>query len=465
MKKLNYLFIAICSSTILFNSCTLFDVVDELPPNAMTPENVIYNEKSAENVMIGCYGEFRKWGYNDALLWSGSCQAGLLKEGERDNLSFTGETSYMANEIGEGTQQAGYFWEAFYKTIDRVNNLEEILNGTAEAVVNKEAKERILGEARFLRAHTYLHLLRNFAYFWDLDSEYGVVLRTEPSSTKNISMARSSVKDVYHFILEDLDYAIKHAPVFKKEGNYRGNRLAALALKARVLMDIGQYKEAALLADEVIKNNDGVVLEGTYADCFAKNHDSKELIFGRKLDAEAIRYDNQKWIFKNSGLILSDMAINLLKDDPRYTAIAGTAISDDEVIGMRLMKSWNEQSDFGTIFIRLSEMYLIKAEGLIRSGSNIQEGVNALNTIRQRAGITTPLQVAPKEQLLNTVFSEILTELSFENGHEWIAMIRFDKVASYKPGVDDRNRWMTAIPSSEIEYNYLCKQNPHYISR
>lgn len=460
---MNYkIFLSIILVTLI-TSCSLVNVVDELPPHALVPENVIFNEESAEKLLLGVYSDFRVRGYNDALVWAHACASGFFKEGVRDNMSFFGEGSFMGNDIAESNQQASYFWSSFYKTVNYVNYFENALDQVSNDVVLESRKNEMLGEARFIRAHAYLYILKYFGYFWDLNSEYGVVLRKEPSTTNNISMARSSVMDTYKFILEDLDFAIQHAPKFNKELNFRGNQLAALALKARVLLDMGNLKEAAKIAQEVIDNTEGVQLEIDYESCFSKNHDSNELIFGRKLDKEAMRYDKQKWIFKGGGLVLSDLAIDLLEDDPRYKHIADSVIADEKFIGMKILKAWNTTDDFGTIFIRLSEIYLIKAEALIRSEENLQEGINALNIIRSRAGITTPLQVASKEALLTTVLNEIFTELSFENGHEWTAMVRFNKVSEYKPNIKDSNRWVCALPSSETSYNYLAKQNPYYV--
>lgn len=464
MKKILYILLI----SLLFTSCSLVDVMDELPPHAMVPENVINDEKSAESLLIGIYSEFRNRGYNDALVWAPASAAGFLKEGVRENMSFVGEHSFMGNEIGPETTQSGHLWTSWSKTVNYVNYFEKALATVGDDIVNETSRKKFLGEARFIRAHANLYLLTYFGYFWDINSEYGIVLRKEPSTTNNLSQARSTVRETYDFIISDLEYASQHAPAFDKDINYRGSSLAAKALLARVLLYVKEYDRAIEYAQEVIKNQDGVVLEENYKDVFSKNLASSEHIFARKLDAEAIRFDNQKWSFQNAGLVLSDLAESLLKDDPRYSTIADSANMNDpytkemKYFGQKVMKAWNAKDDFGTVFIRLSEMYLILAECYVES-NKLDEAVKNLNVLRARAGAAAIQTLGSKESALDAVLQETFAELSFEIGHEWYTMVRMGKVADFKVGIEDFNRWVCAIPSSESKYNILALQNPYYI--
>lgn len=81
---------------------------------------------------------------------------------------------------------------------------------------------------------SHSNLLRYFGYSWDLDSPYGVILRTAPSTVSNIAAPRASVKDSYDCILEDCDYAIANGP--DANPNYYTNKWVAKGLKARGLI-------------------------------------------------------------------------------------------------------------------------------------------------------------------------------------------------------------------------------------
>ncbi len=468
-KYMNYFKYILLVLAGAVSSCSLVDVMDELPPHALVPENVINDEKSTDKLLIGAYSEMRGRAYNDALVWAPSCAAGFFKEGVRDNMSFVGEQSFMGNEISASTTQTGHLWTGMSKTVNYVNYFEKALATTDNNTVTEEAKKRMLGEARFLRAHANLYLLTYFGYFWDMNSPLGIVLRKEASSTKDLSKERSSVKESYEFILEDLMYANEYAPEYELENNYRGSRLAAKALLARTHLYMGNFELAAKYAKEVMDNTDGVGLEGNYAEVFKKNLTAKEMIFGRKLDTEAKRYDNQKWSFQNAGLVLSDLAVQLLKDDPRYKLNTDSAIMEDyytgekKFYGMKTLKTWNDKAEFGTVFIRLAEMHLIYAEALIRSNQNLSEAADMINILRKRAGRTDLLSVTDQSTMKEELLNEIFHELSFEIGHEWYAMVRMNKVADFKPAITDPNRWVCAIPNAEISYNILARQNPYYI--
>ena len=83
-------------------------------------------------------------------------------------------------------------------------------------------------------------------------------------------------------------------------------------------------------------------------------------------------------------------------------------------------KLLNDANDMPVIFSRVSELYLIKAEALYRSGSSISEAYAPIRKLRERAGAEIILP-ANNEELETAIFNEWMLELSFENWHEWFA--------------------------------------------
>ena len=56
-------------------------------------------------------------------------------------------------------------------------------------------------------------------------------------------------------------------------------------------------------------------------------------------------------------------------------------------------------------------------------------------------------------------------ELAYENGSEWFAGIRFDKIKTVKPTVTSSDQYILPIPLTEIQANSaltLADQNPGY---
>ena len=66
---------------------------------------------------------------------------------------------------------------------------------------------------------------------------------------------------------------------------------------------------------------------------------------------------------------------------------------------------------------------------------------------------------------MDEIYNEIIAELVFENGSEWFAGIRFDKITEVKPTVTSSDKYILPIPLREIESNFAIDfedQNPGY---
>ena len=126
-------------------------------------------------------------------------------------------------------------FNAFYVVINRANYALE--NLPLVEGLSDELLTQYMGEARFLRAFAYFHLVRMYG---------GVPLRI--SFETPLDLPRASVMDIYHQIDEDLTEASEMLP-WKTEGENwgRANRVAAKLLLARVYATIA----SAALAGEV----------------------------------------------------------------------------------------------------------------------------------------------------------------------------------------------------------------------
>lgn len=142
-------------------------------------------------------------------------------------------------------------------------------------------RAEVLGEIAYLRALAYFNVLVRYCEFWDMNSEYGVVMRNEAPSVSNALKARSSVADSYQYILDQLEIAIEKAPDWKKLS--QASKEAAKALKARVLLYAGKYTEAVAAVNDAIDTN-APLPEANYGDVFDKFSTTKEILFARVFD-------------------------------------------------------------------------------------------------------------------------------------------------------------------------------------
>ena len=123
------------------------------------------------------------------------------------------------------------WWENAYE-INRV--LNEFLEGMGASSFSAQYKDERIAEARFLRAFNYFFMVKRYG---------GVPLilnsqkMSDPSS--ELFAKRNTEKEVYDFILSEMDDIVGKLPVRAQTELGRPSRGAAMALKARAALYAG----------------------------------------------------------------------------------------------------------------------------------------------------------------------------------------------------------------------------------
>ncbi len=438
-------------SALLFTSCELTDVINQNPPNHLVPENVLQNEGDATALLNGVYSTIISYSSAHYYMYSELIPAGM--SGAMSTIGTgSANTQFTTNTLLFDNSNVNSFWIIIYQVINGTNNVIKLVDQMPDNLFELKSKKEIVGEAHFLRAMATFEALRYFGEFYDLGSRYGVILRDEPVNFVTRDKKRSSVQESYTMILDDLDKAIADAPEFSV--SYRGSKTAAKALKARVLLFMGRYQEAASVAAEVIADNKRS-LESTFANVFNKGLTSSEMILMTHRHANSDTEDNNRKRFY-AGRTGTTWLPGYMNGDPRQAvSYSGTTI----------LKTNHVATYRPTYFLRLAEMYLIRAEALAMSGASLEEIKQPLNVIRLRAGIGVS-QATTLEAVKNDIFAEYVRELVFENGSEWFAAIRFNKIMQLKPSITSVNQFILPIPENEIIGNGALSnsdQNQGYI--
>ena len=266
--------IKIVTATLLlsvFGMLISCDIDNIQPENQLTAENAIRNEASAQMVLNGIYDSGRDFSLSSFPLY-------LAAYGNEGRISgqLTGGTGFNTNEVPTSNQFLTNLYNGHYKIINLSNFLIQSLEAGKAVGISDTRKNEMIAEAKFQRAFAYFNLLRYFGQFYDMNSAYGVVVRTD-FATKLEAKPRNTVQEVYDLIYADLDFAVANGPVFV-EHFYSGS-LAAKALLAKVELYRGNFDAAATLADEVINNAEGYALEPAYAAIFSNSFNSSEVIF------------------------------------------------------------------------------------------------------------------------------------------------------------------------------------------
>ncbi|WP_166670814.1 RagB/SusD family nutrient uptake outer membrane protein [Olivibacter sp. XZL3] len=228
MKPFQYLFIVM----LFLAGCA--KTLEEVPSDRLSEENFYQTEQDAEAAVNAIYAPFRELGYYGGfyMLLTESCSDYANGRG-----SFAPVSEYNGLD-GANIARAETIWTLAYRAILRANT---VLDKVPNIAMDEAGKAALLAEARFLRALAYFDLVRNFA---------GVPLRQ--SLNDPTDMPRSSVEEVYQFIIADLEIAGNDLPNIATVPG-RPSALAAKTLLAYVYLTLENWEAARDLSNEVIR--------------------------------------------------------------------------------------------------------------------------------------------------------------------------------------------------------------------
>ena len=230
------------------------------------------------------------------------------------------------------------------------------------------------------------------------------------------------------------------------------------------------YADVVTLANDIIANP-AYTLETTMKDLFqVKGLTSKEVILG------ATPYPNQvarKAVYEfvqSSVYIVTPGFRNLLNTDPRKTWMytKATSSSQASIRDSFYLTKYNGPKVEDSYVFRLTEIYLMKAEALVRSGGSMTEAKNILKNIEGRAGVTDFAAIdnaTTADQLLLEIYREVSRNMVAEDGIEWFSLLRFpfDTVKQLRPTIKDQKQYILPIPTTEFQLNpSIGPQNPGY---
>lgn len=450
----NKIYIKLVAVTLLF--LTACNSLDDLGPTFRLEEDkAITNAGSAESVLAGVYVQLRPFQfiyYHNIIHARMGITYGVPFWAAPNDLDKN--TPFTNNSSIQG------YYAGLYKIIQEANLfIENVSKVEASKLGGDAAKNNFIGEARFLRAFAHFNLLRGFGYHFDTNSEFGVALRKEAARGPE-PLPRNTVAETYAFIYEDLDYAIANCTA---SVGYKGNKQAALGLKAKAKLYEGDFAAAATLAKQLIDNPGSRALIADYKDNFSKYNansqtatnaaESRELLFGPYGNAQ----ERVSLGARTNGSIYQGLA----GADPRAGVNKGFAFLSfsPRVTALNTL-----------IFLRMAEVYLIHAEATARATNSVDAaGLASLNAVRARVGLAAAAP-ANVTAFLEAIRLEKLLELYAEQGEEFFDLVRYEKLgnitaSTVKPSMTNANFYVLPIPDSETQieaYKGIVKQNPGY---
>jgi hypothetical protein len=463
------LFAIIISSALL--SCKKFLDIDP-PVTKLESGNVFLNDNTANAVVAGIYSRL-----NGDGIFSGRTSLSTIMGLSADEFRLiTGSENELFDQSYANALnvRSNIFWSRFYQVIVPCNTTLKGLQ--ASTGLTPAVRNQLMGE---------MYFLRSFLYFYLTEIHGGVPLVLGDDYNENSSIARSTKDQVYTQILSDLSQAeqllsnnyLNASLTGPGSERIRPIKPAALALQARVYLYQQKWKEAEEKASAVIGNK-ALFDTVSVGSVFLKN--SKETIWQLYRGNSDNTEDANFFIIRDQpspfNPVFIDPGLVSLFDkskDHRFERWIGSVT--DPVSGdpyyfpykYHALPNETPETEEYLMVLRLSELYLIRAEARARQGLT---GTSAedLNLIRKRAGLD-PITSSNPASLLNAIEIERQMELVSEWGHRWLDLKRTGRIDAVmgsatpiKGGTWSNFKQYFNIPLSEIEANGKLIQNQGY---
>ena len=485
--KYSYKLLIITAIAMLFVACSE-DFLNQVPRLSQSNELSLSTYEGLQTATIGAYSELSSpdW-YGCSFVIIADLKGGNAKRGPINSGRF--ENEYLWNNSPSNTSG---LWDNAYFVIACANNvINAIDDGFTQAGITQEQIGQLKGECLFLRALAHWDLVRIYSQPYAAGTGnmgVPVILVTE-----NGYPARNTVGEVYQRVVTDLT----DAATLLTEDNPRGGDAAwattwaAKAVLAKVSLYMGQWQQAADMASDVIANSGSALFSASdyttwdNGGYWGSGGAGSEILF--QVDGSqgnSARGGNNFWevisyLLNPDGygdVAASQDLLDLYEtDDVRADLFRSPAAHPTTSWTLKYPSRMGGTPpvEFNTPVIRLAEMYLIRAEALIK-GATIagKTALDDLNEIRTHRGLSAAT-VAPA---LNDIYKERRRELCFE-GNELFdlartqrSLVRVDYNGSMRkdvPFVANGNAienylWAMPIPQSECDANVNMAQNPEY---
>ncbi|WP_347158662.1 RagB/SusD family nutrient uptake outer membrane protein [Pontibacter chitinilyticus] len=461
----------------------------DVAPEGQTPsENFFTNQAQAIQAVSSIYGNLK--GFNViAFPW---LAVTTIASDNAEKGSVPGDAGFLDTfddfTLTSTEGQLNGFWEGQYQGINLAN---QVISNVPLINMDENLKARLIAEAKFLRAFHYFNLVRTFG---------GVPLRTsvpvgdEEETPEQLNPARATKEEVYNQIVSDLQEAINVLPANYDAANIgRATKAAALTLLAKVQLYQKNWNEVLSLTQQVMGM--GFALTPNYHDIFTiAGENNAESIF--EIQAQTFPGNcgaaNSQWAevqgVRNQfgwGFVepTEDLVNAFEEGDERLDAtilFRGEETAEgDKITESAPNPRYNQKAyvpsyvtqecgygrDQNIHILRYAEVLLMHAEAANELGQT-QEALNALNMVRNRAGLAD-VTTTDQQELRQIIWHERRVELALENGDRFFDLVRQGRAAEVlqalgKHFVEGKNE-IYPIPQRQIDLSGgVLTQNPGY---
>jgi hypothetical protein len=441
-------YIFLIAFTLGQTACDSF--LDVKPRESVSDDATIVDKISAETAIRGVYSALASNGYYGTTFQSIGYLSG-------DNIQWTGSQSqvqeFINHQVNADNSTISGAWVAIYNTINRANNVIDKVPAVTDPSLTQELKNKIVGEAYFIRALAYFDLARTFG---------GVPIITKPTITPadNRGIPRSSVEETYAQVISDLETA--EPLLLQTTDRYRATQKTVWALRARYHLYRGEWQQAEAYADKLISDTNYKLLKpfnAFFADNARGTEESIfEVFYNGTTEVNAHRNQWQPQANGGTRQWAPNAALVALLSDPSTAGNRAPLIAQDNQNRWYGNLYYRTPASDPTYVIRIAELYLIRAEARAQQGK-LEEAISDLNAVRDRAGLA-PIEVSTQDVILLAIENERRLEFALEP-HRWFDLVRTGRAATVL-NVTDPNRYVLPIPVDQLLADDALEQNPGY---
>jgi len=233
MKTILYKTFIVILSVSLFYSCE--DILDTELKGSYTTETFFVSE---ENAIMAVNAAYRPLSFatDGREIWvvGDTRSDDAVKGGDAGDKADAGDIDEFIENTNNGVVAS--LWGNYYEGITRCNYAIANVDAMSADIISADLKERIIAEAKFLRAY----------YYFNLVNLYGdVPVLLEPKITSELQIAPSTANEIYAQIEQDCNDAQKVLPVSYTPAEVgRATKGAAVALLVKSYLYQEKWKEA-----------------------------------------------------------------------------------------------------------------------------------------------------------------------------------------------------------------------------
>lgn len=381
------------------------------------------------------------------------------------------------------TEEFNDFWKGQYTGITQCNL---VLDHVPDVEMDKDLRNRITGEALFLRAYYYFLLTQVFG---------DVPLFTSVVPPDQLKVPRTPKAEVYAQIAADCERAAGLLPAqYPAVDVGRATKGAAYALAAKIYLYEKNWGKVLEYVAKV-KSVGIYALMPDYQDNFRKNtQNNAESVWEiqhANLELGVGNFLNQWWAskkFEGYGFaeVTKEFVDAFEPGDPRRKFTA--AMNNEDYFGVVYKPSFSAtgygvrkylqpkaevtqkaDGDINYTAIRYAEVLLWEAEALTEL-NRVPEAQAPLEQVRARARAqaTDPVTALPpvttttdQQAMRDAVRHERRVELGFEM-HRFFDLVRWGVAAQVLPDFQTGKHEVFPLPQTEIDLNPALVQNPGY---